>query len=336
MPERLKTQAGPIRAAVLLVIVLAVFASSSETFLTSFNVQTLFAFAVPAALVAIGQTIVMIEGEIDLSVAATAVLAGIVMVKLEPSGLAVALAGGLGVGLAVGLFNGVLTAYVGIVSLISSLASLFVAQGLAYSLADRPISGTRLDLAIKLDEHLIWVLTPRLILGILVLAVVQVALTRTALGRTVFARGADARAAGLLGLPARRAVMVGFATSGVLAAAAGIVLAFALNSASPVIGGDLLLLGIAAALIGGASLSGGSGSVLGAVLALVALVALANGMDKLQITPYVQTMVRGGVVLIALLLAGRDDGGVAQLQRARMLLDRLRPAGRGAAPPHGG
>lgn len=336
MPERLKTNAGPIRAALLLVVVFVVFAASSPTFLTAFNVQTLLAFAVPAALVAIGQTIVMIEGEIDLSVAATAVLAGIVMVKLEPSGLPLALAGGLGVGLAVGLFNGVLTAYVGIVSLISSLASLFVAQGIAYSLADRPISGTRLDLAVKLDQHLIWVLTPRLVLGLLVLVIVQVTLTRTAMGRAAFARGADARAAGLLGLPAQRAVVAGFITSGVLAAAAGIVLALALNSASPVIGGDLLLLGIAAALIGGASLSGGSGSVLGAVLALVALVALANGMDKLQITPYVQTMVRGGVVLVALLLAGRDDGSVAQLQRARMLLKRIKPTDRTAAPPQSG
>jgi ribose transport system permease protein len=181
---------------------------------------------------------------------------------------------------------------------------LFIAQGLAYLIASKPINGSNLDLTIALDQALGPILTPRILIGLAVTVLAALALGGTIWGRSLYARGAQPGAAQQLGLPDRHLVVSSFALSGVLAAASGVITAISLNSASPVIGGDLLLLTIAACLIGGSRLEGGTGSVVGTALALLALLALQNGMDQIGVSAYVQQVIRGGVVLVALLASG--------------------------------
>jgi len=300
-PTRLLTRTLPaatLRAAVLMVLVFVVFTISTPNFFTQFNILQVLAFAVPAGMVAIGQTFVLAAGEIDLSVGAMSVLAGIVLVELEPHGMPIAYAGALGVGLGVGLMNGILTAF-GITSFIASLAGLLVAQGLAFALASAPVSGMRLDLAVSISSPVFWLLTPQLVIGLIVLIVAQVGLVMTVWGRSVLARGSQPRAARLLALRTHSVVIGCFVLSGLLSAGSGIIYAIGLNAGSPVIGGNLLLLSIAAALLGGASLTGGTGSILGTSFALIALLVLGNGMDLQHITSYVQQIVQGTVVLVA-------------------------------------
>jgi ribose/xylose/arabinose/galactoside ABC-type transport system permease subunit len=309
---------GPLRSAVLLTVVYAAFAAHSPLFYSTTNTSSLLAYAVPGALIAIGQTFVIATGEIDLGVANVAALAGIVFVRLEPHGLSEAFAGALGVGVAAGALNGCLAGIVRIPSLVTSLAVSFMAQGFSLTLASKPVSGTRLDLTTGLDRVLTGVLTPRILFGLVVFALAATVLGATVWGRSVYARGANAGAARLLGLPDRSVVVAVFLGSGVLSATAGIVLAISLNSGSPVVGGDLLLLGIAACLIGGSRLEGGTGSVAGSVVALLALLALENGMDQIGVSSYAQQVVRGAVVLAALLAARPSAAGGVPLDPSRL------------------
>jgi len=305
--------AGPVRSAVILIVVLAVFTVRAPNFATTTNTSSLLAFAVPAVLVAIGQTFVIALGEIDLSVASVGALAGIVLIVNEPHGLLVAIPAALATGLLAGLFNGVVTALLRVPSLVSSLAMLFIAQGVSYMVASKPINGTRLDLTENLDRALGSVLTVRIVIGTVIFIVLAVAFGATRWGRSLVARGANPRAVRLLGLPDARPVIICFALSGTLAALAGMVTAIGLNSASPVVGGDLLLLGIAACLIGGSRLEGGTGSVVGTTVALLALLALQNGMDQTGVSAYVQQVIRGAVVLVALLAAAPASAGGLRL-----------------------
>jgi ribose transport system permease protein len=312
---RSKRLGGPLRAAVLLAVVYVVFAFQSDTFATAFNTRSLLGYAVPAVLIAIGQTFVIALGEIDLSVAAVAALTGIVFIDNEHHGLVVAflLAGATGIG--AGLFNGIATAFLRVPSMVSSLALLFIAEGASYLIASQPVNGTRLDLTLDLERPIGSVLTVRILIGIGIAVVAAVMLGRTTWGRSLYARGAQPGAARQLGLPDRSLVIVCFLISGLLSGAAGVITAISLNSASPVVGGDLLLLGIAACLIGGSRLEGGTGSVVGTAFALLALLALQNGMDQLGVSAYVQQVIRGAVVLAALLAAAPTTAGGLDLAR---------------------
>ncbi|MGW3809301.1 ABC transporter permease [Micromonospora sp. NPDC005113] len=315
---------GPLRALGLLVIVYAAFAVMAPNFATTFNTRSLLAFAVPALLVAIGQTFVIALGEIDLSVASVAALSGIVFILNEPHGLPLAFGAAALTGLGAGLFNGLVTAFLRVPSMVTTLAMLFIAQGLAYLFADEPVTGTRIDLTVHLEQPIGSLLTPRILIGLGVAVVAAVALGRTTWGRSVFGRGAHPRAARLLALPDRSLVVTCLVLSGLLSAAAGVVTSISLNSASPVIGGDLLLLGIAACLIGGSRLEGGTGSVVGTAFALLALLALQNGMDQVGVNAYVQQVIRGCVVLVALLAAAPASVGGIRLG-SRLTLRRTSP-----------
>lgn len=302
---------GPTRSVVLLGAIYIVFSILSVDFYATSNTRSLLAYAVPAGLVAVGQTLVIALGEIDLSVASVGVLAGIVLIVLEPHGLLIAFAAAAAVGVGAGLFNGVVTAIFRVPSLVTTLATSFIAQGCSFIIASKPISGTRLDLTASLDKPIGELLTVRIVIGVIVIAVAAAIFGLTPVGRTFFARGSNPDGARLLGLPGRSLVISGFLASGLLATAAGVILSISLDSGSPVIGGDLLLLSIAACLIGGSRLEGGTGSVIGTVIALFALLALQNGMDIVGISSYWQQVVRGVVVLVALLAATPSQvGGV--------------------------
>lgn len=313
---------GPARATVLLLVVYLIFSLQSVNFYASTNTRSLLAYAVPAGLIAVGQTLVIALGEIDLSVASVAVLSGIVLVVLEPHGLLIAFSGAIGVGVAAGLFNGLITAIGKVPSLVATLAASFIAQGIAFIIASKPVSGTRLDLTARLDQPIGQLLSLRIIIGAVLVILAAVVFGLTPIGRAFYARGSNPDGARLLGLPGRSLVIGGFLSTGILSAGAGIILAISLNSGSPVIGGDLLLLSIAACLIGGSRLEGGTGSVIGTVVALLALLALQSGMDQLGVSSYWQQVVRGAVVLVALLAATESRVGGLSLRRRLTVLTR--------------
>lgn len=308
---------APLRSLGLLVIIFAFFSIAAPNFFSTTNVSSLLAFAVPAAMVAVGLTFVIALGEIDLSVASVAALSGIVFIQAQPQGLLVAFIATFATGVACGLFTGLATTLLGVPSLVSSLAMLFIAQGIAFVLASQPITGTRLDVTIFFQQPIGPVLNVRILLGLAVVVAAAIILGLTPLGRALYARGSNPRGVKSIGLPSKSLVIGAFSASGLLAAFAGSIIAIGLNSASPVVGGDLLLLAIAACLIGGSRLEGGTGSVIGTTLALIALLSLQSGMDQLGVSAYIQQVVRGAVVLIALLAASPASFGGIHLASLR-------------------
>lgn len=320
---------GPARSASLLIVIVIVFSIITPRFASATNASSLLGFVAPAILIAVAQTFVISLGEIDLSVASVSALSGIVLILTEPYGLLVAFIAALATGLAVGLTTGLVTALLRVPSLVSSLAMLFVAQGIALIIAARPVSGSGIELTILFISPIGPFLTVQTLIVLIIVLIAGLAFGLTPVGRAMLARGSNAPGARALGLPDRSLVIGSFAISGLMSAFAGMLIAIGLNSASPVIGADLLLLGVAACLIGGSRLEGGTGSVAGSALALLALLTLENGLDQFGVSAYLQQVIQGVVVLVALFAANTPQvGGV---ERAA-LFRRLRPKGRGPRP----
>jgi len=292
---------GLVMALVALVIILSLM---SDRFLTSSNVINVLRQISINAIIAAGMTVVIIGRGIDLSVGSLLALTGVVGASLAVGGLpaGIAIAAALGLGTVMGLFNGTFVAYAGIAPFIVTLAGLTIFRGMALAITDgRPVSGlppvfmtigygTFLGLPVP-----IWIM-----LGFLLIT--HVILRYTALGRAIYAIGGNEEAARLSGIPVRRVVLFTFAFSGLAASLAAMVLTGRLNSAQPSAGVMFELDAIAAVVVGGTSLFGGKGGVFGTLIGALIIGIINNGMNLLNVPSFYQQIVKGGVILAALLI----------------------------------
>ncbi|TVR85510.1 MAG: ribose ABC transporter permease [Trueperaceae bacterium] len=292
---------GLVLALLALVIILS---AMSDRFLTQSNIINVLRQISINAIIAAGMTVVIIGRGIDLSVGSLLALTGVVGASLAVGGLpaGVAIAAALGLGLAMGVFNGAFVAYAGIAPFIVTLAGLTIFRGMALAFTDgRPVSGLPpAFMTIGYGSFLglpvpIWIM-----LGFLV--VTHVILRYTALGRAVYAIGGNEEAARLSGIPVRRVVLFTFAYSGLAAAIASMVLTGRLNSAQPSAGVMFELDAIAAVVVGGTSLFGGKGGVFGTLIGALIIGVINNGMNLLNVPSFYQQIVKGGVILTALLI----------------------------------
>ena len=267
-------------------------------------------------MVALGMTLVILTGGIDLSVGAVLAVAGIAAAMLSGQGTVVAVAGGLAVGALLGLVNGLLITKARIQPFIVTLATMIAARGVALGVTGE--NSVRVD---RLASGFIWLgrgdvlgVPVPVVLFALVYGVGWVALRYTRFGRYVFAAGDSEDAARLLGLNVDRVLLGTYALSGLLAALAGIVLAARLGAGQPVAGTGWELDAIAAVVVGGTLLSGGQGGV-GATLVGVLLLGVIFNLFNLEgtITPWWQGVLRGvfllGVVVIQSRLQRRASHG---------------------------
>jgi ribose transport system permease protein len=292
---------GLVLALIALVIILS---AMSDRFLTQSNIINVLRQISINAIIAAGMTVVIIGRGIDLSVGSLLALTGVVGASLAVGGLpaGVAIAAALGIGLAMGVFNGAFVAYAGIAPFIVTLAGLTIFRGMALAFTDgRPVSGLPpAFMTIGYGSFLglpvpIWIM-----LGFLILT--HVILRYTALGRAVYAIGGNEEAARLSGIPVRRVVLFTFAYSGLAAAIASMVLTGRLNSAQPSAGVMFELDAIAAVVVGGTSLFGGKGGVFGTLVGALIIGVINNGMNLLNVPSFYQQIVKGGVILAALLI----------------------------------
>ena len=259
-------------------------------------------------LVALGMTIVIITGGIDLSVGALLAIAGVVAAKLAGSGSAVAILGGLAAATVLGLVNGVVIAKARIQPFIVTLATMIAARGLALGVTGE--NSVRVD---RGAEALLWlgrgsvggVPVPVLLL-FLAFAVGWVMLRYTRFGRYVYAAGDHQDAARLLGLEVDRVLIATYALSGLLAGMAGIVLAARLGAGQPVAGTGWERDAIAAVVVGGTLLTGGQGGA-GSTLVGVLLLGVIFNLFNLEgtISPWWQWVLRGAFLLGVVMIQGR-------------------------------
>jgi ribose transport system permease protein len=280
-----------------LVVLLAVV---SPHFLTSGNMVIVLRQAALQFLMATGLTLVVLTGGIDLSIGAVLGLAACVGAGFIASGsVLLGVAAALGAGLACGLVNGALVAYVGIPAFIATYGMLWVAHGLGYVfMKGEVIHGFPAAFRTLGAGFLGSIPIPVLVAGILLVAL-HVVLHLTRFGRALYAIGGNAVAAKLSGMPTRRYLVSVYALSGVLAAFAGLVVIARVNAADSGTGEELLLTAIAAVCLGGTSLFGGAGGVVGTAIGSLILALVVNGMNMLNIATFWQAFAMGVIVILA-------------------------------------
>jgi ribose transport system permease protein len=256
------------------------------------------------AIIAVGLTFVIISAGIDLSVGSLVAFSGVVMASLlqRDVPLPVALAAGLATGLACGLVNGLLITLGRLPPFIATLGMMSVARGGALLYTDgRPISGFGEGFRWLATGEVLFVPVPVILMGV-VYAIAHFVLRRTPFGRYVFAIGGNEEAALLSGVRVRLHKTMVYGVCGLLSALAGVVLTARLNSAQPIAGINYELDAIAATVIGGTSLMGGQGSVIGTLIGALIMGVLRNGLNLLGVSSFVQQLVIGAVIILAVLM----------------------------------
>ena len=290
---------------VSLVLLILFFSLASDNFFSFVTLTTILNQLPALTIVTVGMTLVLIVGGIDLSVGSvlgfSATVVGVALINWGLPLYAACLLG-IGAGLLCGSMNGILVAYLSLPSFIVTLGMLEMARGLAYITTNSqtmyigasiqklalPIPGTGVSVA------LIFALTT-VIAG-------QFILTRTVLGRYITATGTNAQAARMSGIDTKFYRLLVLAVSGALAGLGGVFNAAYLGSADPNAGSGMELAAIAAAVIGGTSLMGGRGTVIGAFAGVLIVAVLQNGLAQIGVSEPAKRLITGGVIIIAVFL----------------------------------
>jgi ribose transport system permease protein len=276
----------------------------SPYFLSTANLLNVLRQVSINAILALGMTVVILKGGIDLSVGSLLALAGALAAGFALSGLPPPLAMGLGVGIAValGTLQGLLVAYAGLPPFIVTLAGLTAFRGLTLVYTDgRPITGLPDPFLFLGNGTLLGIPVPVMVM-LSFLLLTHLLLQNTALGRYLYAIGGNEEAARLSGVPVARIKVFAYAYSGLAAGLAALVLTGRLNSAQPTAGTGFELDAIAAAVVGGTSLAGGRGTAWGTFLGALIIGVLNNGMNLLNVSSFYQLIAKGAVIVLALLV----------------------------------
>lgn len=286
-----------------LIVLMGIFTALSPVFLTTGNLTNILIQAGTNAIIAAGMTFVILSGNIDLSVGSVLAISTVVGTAYIADGgsIGVGVAIALGMGIVGGLINGVCIAFFNFPAFITTLSTMWFFRGLAYVVTNGQ-AVTSLPREFRtLATGSIAGIPNIVILLIIVYAVAYFVLTRTTLGRKIYAVGDNEEAARLSGVNTKRIKVTVFVISGFLAAVGGVVLASRLNSGQPVAGISYELSAIAAAVIGGTSLSrGGVGGILGTLVGAVFIATLLNGLVILNVSSFWQQVFMGIVVLAAI------------------------------------
>lgn len=294
-------QFGTLAGLVGLCVVLWVLTPHFLTFSNLINVAQQTSIN---AIIAVGLTFVIISGGIDLSVGSIVAFSGVVMASLMQREVPwpLAILAGLGTGLACGLVNGVLITRGRLPPFIATLGMMSVARGAALLYTDgRPVSGFGEGFRWLATGEILFVPVPVVLMGV-VYIIAHVVLRRTPFGRYVYAIGGNEEAALLSGVRVRLHKTLVYGVGGLLSGLAAVVLTARLNSAQPIAGINYELDAIAATVIGGSSLMGGQGSVVGTLIGALIMGVLRNGLNLLGVSSFFQQLVIGAVIILAVLM----------------------------------
>lgn len=301
LPVQSKRQLGTFAG--LLALCLILWAATPH-FLTVSNLLNVLEQTAINAIVAVGMTFVIISGGIDLSVGSILALSGIALgIALQAgAGAPLAITMALAVGLACGLVNGALVTFGRLPPFIATLGMMSVARGAALMLAEgRPISGFGEEFRGLATGRVLMVPAPAIIAAG-IYAVAHFVLANTVFGRAAYAIGGNEEAARLSGVHVRYHKTAIYGVAGLMSAAAAVILTARLNSAQPTAGTMYELDAIAATVIGGTSLLGGEGTIIGALIGALIMGVLRNGLNLLNVSSFFQQVVIGVVIIGAVLV----------------------------------
>lgn len=259
-------------------------------------------------IIAIGMTLVIISGEIDLSVGSVAALTGVATgsVMVLTGSVSLGIIAGISIGMLVGVINGILVVYGNVQSFIVTLAMLGIARGLALFWTNgKPISGLP-EIFGFFGAGYVKNIPTSSIIAFFIFFIAYIFLNRTKHGIYIKSIGANREAAKLSAIPINRYRIFTFTISGMLSGVGGIIITSRLLSAQPVAATGIELDVIAAVILGGASLSGGVGTVIGTLLGAMIIGVIDNGMNLVGISAFFQQIVKGIIILVAVLIKRGD------------------------------
>ena len=287
-----------------LILISVVFALQSDTFLTTPNLLNILQQSAINACIALGMTLVIISGGIDLSVGPVAALSAVLGAAMLVGGVPVplAIAGALATGMACGFLNGALITFGGLQPFIVTLGGLSLYRALALIFTGgTPIFGLPDTFRALTNGTLAGIPNPVIVIGLLAI-VAGVILNKTPLGEYFMAVGGNPEAARIAGVPVTLTKLSAYMISGFMAAVAAMILIGRLGAAEPTLGTLWELDAIAAAAIGGASLMGGRGSIPGTLIGCIILGTLRNGLTLMNVQAFYQLLATGIIIIVAMLI----------------------------------
>lgn len=291
------------------VVIFVVMALVNDNFLTANNLSNVARQVSIIAIIAVGMTCAILTGGIDLSVGPVMALSGTLTAGLMIAGFPAELAilAGLLVGALFGAGNGLFVAYAKMPPIIVTLATMGIARGLALIYTGGyPISGLPEGFAFLGRGELFGLQLPILVM-LVVYILAYILLNKTPIGRYIYAIGGNEEAARLSGVRVSRYKLLVYTLSGLTAALAGIVLTSRLMSGQPNAGVGFELDAIAAVVLGGTAIAGGRGAIIGTLIGAMMLGVLNNGLNLMGVLPYVQNVIKGGIILLAIYISRSRD-----------------------------
>jgi ribose transport system permease protein len=304
----LLTRIGPFLGLLLVIGAFALLTGSPERYLSPFNLRIVLSQTVIVALGAIGMTIIMVSGGIDLSVGAVIALTGVVAALGLADGWppSLALAAAVAAGGAVGLANALIITGFRVVPFIATLGTLGIARGVAKWVANEQtviIPDTWInDLVVTFPEPAWLVLSPGVWITLLLAVLAGVVLRSTVFGRRVFALGSNESAARACGIAVGRLKLWIYPLGGLLFGLAGVMQMSRLQLGDPTVANGAELDIIAAVVIGGGSLNGGEGTILGSLVGALIMAFLRNGCQQMGWPNYIQEIIIGSIIVLAVAL----------------------------------
>jgi ribose transport system permease protein len=291
-----------VRMAGLALLIAIILSFASPYFLTPNNLFNLLDQSVVIGIVAIGMTFVILTGGIDLSVGSVAGLTGIILgLAMRELPLPIAIALAVTAGGMIGAVSGILISVFGLAAFVVTLGMMAICRSLAYVLSgQRSISDVPEQLSGLVYNSFLGLQMNVLIL-IILYAVAWGYLSRARGGRTIYAVGSNREAARISGLNVRFYTILPYMVSGALSAVAVTLIAAQILSIDPLAGNMMELDAIAAVVIGGASLYGGRGSIIGTLFGVLIMVMIRNGMNLLGVSPFWQGSAIGTIIIAAVL-----------------------------------
>lgn len=290
---------------VALIVLLVVAALASPYFVSTRNIMNVLRGAAPMLIVSAGMTIVIISRGIDLSVGSVLGFSSMLIGVLMPYGAGLAIVAAVVGGIVLGLINGLLITKLRLQPFIATLAMLIAARGLIYIATD----GANIVMSDSpawfkaIGSGYLWIVPIPVVIAFFVWLYAAYLLGWSRLGRHTYAVGANEEAARLYGIPCDWVKIRIYVLSALFAAIAGIIMASRLNVAEPNAGQLMELDAISATLIGGTSLDGGIGGVLGTVFGVLILAVLSNILNLVNVSPFVQMVLQGVIIVIAVVMS---------------------------------
>jgi ribose transport system permease protein len=307
MSRALLQKLGPLAALLALCIGLAF---AGPDFLTVGNLLNVMRQVSINAVIAFGMTLVILLGGIDLSVGSILAVSSVVIAELLRAGHGAVLATLVGIlaGALLGMLNGLIVTKGRVAPFIATLGTMTALRGVALVFSNgSPITGFSSDFFSLVGDGYVAGLVPIPVVWMLVLfAIFWFVMRQTVFGRHIYATGGNAEAAGLSGVKTDQVNILVYTLCGATAAMAGVILTSRLNSAQPTAGAGYELDAIAAVVLGGTSLSGGRGWIFGTLVGALLIGVLNNGLNLMGVSSFYQLVIKGGVILLAVLLDRGD------------------------------